>query len=78
MDFGMVWGGQVGAKLAPKSIKMQSKMTPKKKSKYREATTFLGTIDVGPGTPREGDLGGGTNETSCLSQHANGPKARRI
>ena len=54
-------GGQVGAKLAPKSIKMESKMTSKKEVETKRVATFFGGIDGGPGTPWEGDLGGGKN-----------------
>ena len=54
-------GGQVGAKLAPKSIKMESKMTSKKEVEIKRGGTNFGEIVSGPGTPWEGDKGGGKN-----------------
>ena len=72
---------QVGAKLAPKSIKMQSKITSKKEVEKKMGKSLFGELRPLRGPPGEGDKGGGKNGTregSYLSQHANGPKARRI
>ena len=83
-DLGGFWvqvGGQVGAKLAPKSIKMESKMTSKKEVELKRGDSLFGGDHGGLGAPWEGDLGGGKNrslEGSRISRHANGPKARRI
>ena len=54
-------GGQVGAKLAPKSIKMESKMTSKKEVEMKRGDTNFGDHRWGPGAPWEGDKGGGKN-----------------
>ena len=54
-------GGQVGAKLAPKSIKMESKMTSKKEVEIKRGDDLFGEDRPGPGAPWEGDLGGGKN-----------------
>ena len=59
MDFGRVWGGQVGAKLAPKSIKMESKMTSKKEVEIKRGASLFGGDRPVRGAPWEGDLGGG-------------------
>ena len=54
-------GGQVGAKLAPKSIKMESKMTSKKEVEIKRGDSLFGGDRPRPGAPWEGDLGGGKN-----------------
>ena len=54
-------GGQVGAKLAPKSIKMQSKMTSKKEVEIKRGGDLFGEIVSVQGPPGEGDIGGGKN-----------------
>ena len=41
MDFGRVLEGQVGAKLAPKSIKMESKMTSKKEVEIKRGKSLF-------------------------------------
>ena len=62
--FGGFWdllGEQIGAKLTPKSIKMESRMTSKKEVENKRGATLFGDHRWGPGAPWEGDLGGGTN-----------------
>ena len=53
--------GQVGAKLAPKSIKMESKMTSKKEVEKKRGAPLFEELRPGPGAPWEGDKGGGKN-----------------
>ena len=62
--FGRFWdhlGRQVGANLAPKTTKMKSKMTSKKEVEKKRGKAHFGEIVSGPGTPWEGDKGGGKN-----------------
>ena len=59
MDFGRVLGGQVGAKLAPKSIKMESKMTSTKEVEIKRGEVIFGGLRPVRGVPWEGDIGGG-------------------
>ena len=62
--FGGFWdhlGGQTRAKLVQKSIKMESKITSKKEVEIKRGGTNFGEIVSGPGTPWEGDIGGGKN-----------------
>ena len=54
-------GGQVGAKLAPKSMKMESKMTSKKEVEIKRGKSLFGGDHGGPGAPWEGDVEGGKN-----------------
>ena len=54
-------GGQVGAKLAPKSIKMESKMTSKKEVEIKRGGVIFGGLRPVRGVPWEGDIGGGKN-----------------
>ena len=54
-------GGQVGAMLAPKSIKMASKMTSKKEVEKKRGAPLFEELRPGPGAPWEGDKGGGKN-----------------
>ena len=64
--FGGFWdhlGGQVGAKLVQKSIKMESKMASKKEIEKKRDATLFGEFLSGPGTPWEGDKGGGKNRS---------------
>ena len=64
--FGGFWdhlGGQTRAKLVQKSIKMESKMTSKKEVEIKRGGTNFGEIVSGPGTPWEGDIGGGKNRS---------------
>ena len=74
--------GQVGAKLAPKSIKMESKMTSKKEVEKKRGNSLFGEDRPVRGAPW--DIGGGKNRSrnqrkgGYISRHANGPKARRI
>ena len=56
-------GGQVGAKLAQKSITMESKMTCRKEVEINTGDDLFGEIVSGPGTPWEGDKGGGKNRS---------------
>ena len=56
-------GGQTTAKLVQKSIKMESKMTSKTEVELKRGDTNFGEIVSGPGTPWEGDIGGGKNES---------------
>ena len=62
--FGGFWdhlGGQVGAKLTPKSIKMESKMTSKKEVEKKKGKSLFGRLRPVRGVPWEGDIGGGIN-----------------
>ena len=54
-------GGQVGAKLGSKSIKINIEMTSKKEVEKKRGATLFGDHRWGPGAPWEGDLGGGKN-----------------
>ena len=62
--FGGFWDHlerQVGAKLVPKSIKMESKMTSKKEVEIKRGEALFGEIVSVQGPPGEGDIGGGKN-----------------
>ena len=54
MDFGRVLGWQVGAKLAPKSIKMESKMTSKKEVEIKRGEVIFGGLRPVRGSPGRG------------------------
>ena len=64
--FGGFWnhlGGQVGAKLIQKSIKMESKMTSRKEVELKRGEALFGEIVSVQGPPGEG-VGGGKRK--CL------------
>ena len=71
MDFGRVLGGQVGAKLAPKSIKMESKMTSKKEVEIKRGKALFGDHRRGSGDPQGGGFRG-------REKWINGLKGRKL